>query len=148
MGWLYEVQRAGCTRVGDKFVWEEKDLVLASLRGLHALENVRPVVLWEEIQVSELRLLASMFPSIRTQKRVGHKYVRKQKSELVQAFKDLVAKEGVQSLDVWQAMSVKALRSFAPMFPGVRIKSRVGDKWVWKRKHELVQALRFCAKLC
>ena len=42
----------------------------------------------------------------------------------------------------WEEMSLTALRSLAAKTPGMRSQKRVGEKWVYMRKEELVEAFR------
>ena len=94
---------------------------------------------WEEVPVTVLRLLADFFPGIRKNKRVGDKWLWKQKHELVEAIRCV---SRFQPLDVWEQLAFREMWNVAVLVPGLRIKKKVGNKRVQKGKHELAEDFR------
>ena len=94
---------------------------------------------WEEIPVTALRLFCDCFPGLRKSKRVGDKWLWKQKHELVEAIRGCFS---AQPLDDWEQLAFRSKSNLALLMPGLRLKKQVGNMWVPKRKHELVETFR------
>ena len=94
---------------------------------------------WEEMPVTALRLLCDFFPGLRKSKKVGDKWMWKQKHELVEAIKGC---SSAQPLHVWEQLAFRSKSNLALLMPGLRLTKQVGSVWVPKRKHELVETFR------
>ena len=99
---------------------------------------------YEEMALRDLQELATRTPGMCRQKRVGKKWVNMKKEELAEAFRAFDAKKRAQPLagSGWEEMSVRALRDLADKTPGITNRKKVGKKWVYKEKEELVEEFK------
>ena len=98
---------------------------------------------YEEMSLKDLRVLADRTPGMRSQKKVGEKWVNKQKEELVEDFKAFDAKISAQPLagpkteersadpasvtsQAVEEISFRDLWDLADKTPGMHSKKKVG----------------------
>ena len=92
---------------------------------LHRTASTQPLAgpRWEEIPVKALQSFSVLVRGVYVNKRVGDKWVKKPKHELVESLKSSAS---VQPIDVWEQLAFRSMWSIALLFPGFCIYKRLG----------------------